>query len=184
METADAIACTLNGQTEAFEALVIRYQKPIFKFLLGLGINSAALEDVAQEAFLSAYIHLKSFDANKSQFSTWLFTIAKNKAINHMRKKTLKSFFGFYNESIEKLIPETVVDGELEEQQRNDHILKAMSELSKDHRTVCVLYFFNELTIEQIAEIERCSLGTVKSRLFRAKQILKEHLKGSFYEYQ
>lgn len=184
METADSVICTLNGQTEAFEALVVRYQKPIFTFLLGLGVSSSLIEDIAQEVFLSAYINLKSFDSQKAQFSTWLFTIAKNKAINHLRKKKIKAFFGFSNEGIEKFNSEAVVTGSLDNQQRREELMQALSLLSQDHRAACVLYFYNELPIEQIAEIENCSVGTVKSRLFRAKQILKEQLKGSFYEWQ
>lgn len=183
MEITELIICTLNGQTEAFEALVIRYQKPIFTFLLGLGVNSSSIEDVAQDVFLSAYINLKTFDANKAQFSTWLFTIAKNKAINHLRKKKIKNFFGFSNETFQKFEPEQVVSGTLEEQQRRKELTQAMSSLSQEHRNVCVLYFYNDLTLEEIAEIEKCTIGTVKSRLFRAKQILKEQLKGSFYEW-
>lgn len=184
MKTAESISCTLNGQAEAFEALVVRYQKPIFTFLLGLGVSSSVIEDIAQEVFLSAYINLKSFDVSKSQFSTWLFTIAKNKAINHLRKKTISTFFGFSNETIEKNTSESVVSGRLEQEQQRDLLLHAVSSLPSEYRSTCVLFFYNDLKIEQIAEIEKCSIGTVKSRLFRAKQILKLQLKGSFYEWQ
>lgn len=181
METAEAINSTLNGQSEAFEALVVRYQKPIFTFLLGMGISSSLVEDIAQDVFLSAYVHLKSFDADQAQFSTWLFSIAKNKALNHLRKKKLKTFFGFSNEAIADQ-NQYLVSGPIEEQQRREFLLNCVSSLPQEYRSSCTLYFYNDLKIEQIAAIEKCSIGTVKSRLFRSKQILKEKLKGSLYE--
>lgn len=182
METTEAINCTLNGQTEAFEALVVRYQRPVFTFLLGMGVSSTLVEDIAQDVFLSAYVHLKTFNADQSQFSTWLFAIAKNKAINHMRKKRLKSFFGFSNEVLDPAIGFAEVGGCLEGEERRLLLLNCISSLQSEYRSSCLLYFYNDLKIEQIAEIEKCSQGTIKSRLFRAKQLLKEKLKGSFYE--
>lgn len=182
METADAINCTLNGQTEAFEVLVVRYQKPIFTFLMGMGVSSSQVEDLAQDVFLSAYVHLKSFDASQAQFSTWLFAIAKNKSINHLRRKKLKAFFGFSNEALDAKVNEDSVEGTLENEQRRRFFLGCIRQLPEEYRSTCILYFYNDLKIEQIAEVEKCTPGTIKSRLFRAKQILKEKLKGSFYE--
>jgi len=143
-----------------------------------MNVPNSMVEDVAQDVFISVFENLKNYDESKAQFSTWIFTIAKNKALNHLRKIKIKSFFGFQNEALECdkiVIP---IDKILVEYEIGEKLVTYLNQLPQKYRTCCVLYFFNELKIEQIAVIEKCSVGTVKSRLFRGKEILKEQMKG------
>jgi RNA polymerase sigma-70 factor (ECF subfamily) len=166
----------INGNTALFEQIVNRYQKPIFAFLLGMGISSQILEDLAQDVFLSAYQHLNDYDRTKSQFSTWLFSIAKNKAFNHTRKKKIKSFFGFVNEGLDQNFSPNLFIDQLQNNIQHEILYQSVNSLPEKFKVCAVLYFYNDLKLEEIAKIEKCSLGTVKSRLFRAKESLKINL--------
>lgn len=179
MEITESIHSVKNGQSEAFEDIVIRFQKPIFSFLLGMGISSLVIEDIAQDVFISAYINIKSYDSNKSEFSTWLFSIAKNKAINHIRRNKIKLFFGFVHQDTDITINAEVV---MSKKQEYKLVLELVNALPSEYKTSCLLYFFNDLKIEQISVIENCSPGTIKSRLFRAKKILKNKMEENYYE--
>src|SRR6187455_868590 len=86
MEDAFLIRQTLAGNREAFRLVVLRYQRPLFRFLGLLGFRGARAEDVAQEAFLRAFKALGSFDPARAAFSTWLFTIARRIAISEWRR--------------------------------------------------------------------------------------------------
>lgn len=181
MEINELICEINNGNPAFFEQIVDRYQKPIFAFLLGMGVSSQMLEDIAQDVLLSVYQHLKTYDKTKSQFSTWLFSIAKNKAFNHSRKKKIRSFFGFVNEGLDQHFSSDIQLDRLQGNTQQKVIIKSLNSLPEKFKICAVLYFYNDLTIAEIAEIEGCSLGTVKSRLFRAKETLRLNLtEGDF----
>ena len=77
----------LEGEIEAFRLLVEKYQKPLFAMIHNMLSNRADCEDTAQETFLAAYLHLGSYDSDESQFSTWLFTIARNRCFNEAKRR-------------------------------------------------------------------------------------------------
>jgi RNA polymerase sigma-70 factor (ECF subfamily) len=77
----------LGGNKEAFRLLIERYQKPVFRIIYQMVNDSHTVEDITQEVFFTAYEKLATHDSDRSEFSTWLFTIARNKSINHIRKK-------------------------------------------------------------------------------------------------
>ena len=82
MDDGFLIRQTLSGKRNAFRMLVVRYQRPLFRFLGGFGLGQAIAEELAQETFLRAFRNLPGYDAGKAKFSSWLFTIAKNLALN------------------------------------------------------------------------------------------------------
>ena len=86
-EESSIIRRVIDGDVEAFRLLVQRYQKPVISMINHLTNNQHSSEDIAQEVFFSVYKKLKSFDADRSMFSTWIFTIARNKAISAGKKK-------------------------------------------------------------------------------------------------
>ena len=170
------IKSILNGDLTAFEPLVQRYQKPVFKFLIGMGISKDQVEDLAQEVFLSVYKHLSSFDSSKSQLSTWIFSIAKNKALNFIRVKKVKSFFGFQNEILESDKHRENLTDRLQNRDQQKLILRALESFPAEQKSAFVLFYYSEMSLEEIAKLEKCSLGTVKSRLSRLKSDLKLRL--------
>jgi RNA polymerase sigma-70 factor (ECF subfamily) len=130
-------------------------------------------EDIAQEVFLAAYKKLPSFDPARSSFSTWLFTITRNKSINIIKKRTIPPVSNppenpDFSEPADSLV-------------RDELFIKldqALTSLKPGHRRALVMAEFENLPYEQIAQIERVRIGTIKSRINRAKHKLRSALNG------
>jgi len=172
-EETGIIKAVVEGNTESFRLLVQRYEKPIIKMIANLINDRHICEDVAQEVFLAAYKKLPSFDPARSSFSTWLFTIARNKSINAIKKRRIPSTGNppenpDFSEPADSLIRDELFI-ELD---------KAMKSLSPGHRRALVLAEFENLPYEQIAQIEGVRVGTIKSRINRAKHRLRSALDG------
>ena len=173
IEETGIIRAVLEGDTESFRLLVQRYQKPVIRMIANLINDRHICQDVAQEVFLAAYKKLPSFDPARSSFSTWLFTIAKNKSINAMKKRRIPSVSNppekpDFSEPVDSLI-------------RDELFVKldqALKSLSPGHRRALVLAEFENLPYEQIAQIEGVKIGTIKSRINRAKHRLRSALDG------
>ena len=168
---------TLAGNENAFKFLVLRYQRPMFKFLSTFQLAKPDVEEIAQEAFVRAYRALSSYDPAKgASFSSWLFTIARNLALNERDKKHRQGeVFEASQESADSVFvdPQPDPHQQLERNESEGKLLKAMALVPEPFRQALVLSYFRELSIEEIAQIECCSAGTVKSRIFRGKQLLK-----------
>jgi RNA polymerase sigma-70 factor (ECF subfamily) len=170
---------TLAGNLNAFKFLVLRYQRPLFKFLATFQLPQE-VEEIAQETFVRAYRALPTFDPLKgASFSSWLFTIARNLALNerertHRRVEVAEDYAK--GDSVAVADPQPDPHQQLERSESASKLLKAMARVPEPFRQALVLSYFRELSIEEIAQIERCSAGTVKSRIFRGKQLLKNIL--------
>jgi RNA polymerase sigma-70 factor (ECF subfamily) len=168
---------SVKGNRNAFKLLVIRYQRMVFSFLGKFLFQTQLLEDLAQETFLRAYRNIADFDAEKgASFSSWLITIARNLAINEKAKKkrrrehpisTLERTHDLFEESPQ---------GILEKRSLYSKVQNAINKLPEKLHAAVVLSYFEELSLEEIAHIEECPVGTVKSRVFRGKQILRQIL--------
>jgi len=179
MDDAFLIRQVLGGNRNAFHLLVVRYQRPIFRFLGGMGLEAAAVEELAQEAFLRAFRSLGSYHAGKGTFSAWLFTIARNLALNEIARSRRRAPHVAWQEGVlggDAGEPDPSAQEALETAERRRRIHRAMGRLPELLRGVLVLAYMKELSIEDIAAVERCSVGTVKSRLFRGKKLLREAL--------
>ncbi len=166
-----------RGNKNAFRALVLRYQRMVFSFLGRFLFQAQVLEDLAQETFLRAYRHIADFNAEKgASFSTWLITIARNLAINEKAKKKRRrehpSSFMELNQALAEESPQDI----LEKSNLHSRVHDAINQLPEKFHTAVILSYFDELSIEEIAQIEECPVGTVKSRVFRGKQILRQIL--------
>jgi RNA polymerase sigma-70 factor, ECF subfamily len=142
---------TLAGNSQAFRLVVLRYQRPLFRFLGLLGFRGAPAEDLAQEAFLRAFKALHDFDPGRAAFSSWLFTIAKRLAIGEWRQAQRLKLLSEHARRVERAL------GALPEQLRSTFFFSQIK----------------ELTLEEVAELEGCAVGTVKSRIFRAREQLR-----------
>jgi RNA polymerase sigma-70 factor (ECF subfamily) len=156
--------------------LVLRYQKPVFKILGTLIFDRQTVEEIAQESFLRAYKSLPSFvAASGASFSTWLFTIARNLAFNELDKlKVRKTNAHFVTES--EQLTTGGPDKDIESAETTVLVRNAVRKLPQEFRLAVVMSCLEGHSISEIADIEGCSEGTIKSRIFRGKQMLRGFL--------
>jgi RNA polymerase sigma-70 factor, ECF subfamily len=174
------IAACLDGDTAAFGILIRRYQDRLYNTVYRLLDNAEDAQDVVQEAFLHAYQSLDSFKGD-SLFFTWLYRIAVNTAISFKRKRrVVLSIDGTRNgeATIDPLDPsETTRPGyALEQQEQELRIQRALNQLSPEHRAVLVMKDLEGQKYEVMAEALQVPIGTIRSRLHRARLELRELL--------
>jgi RNA polymerase sigma-70 factor (ECF subfamily) len=162
----------LAGDIESFRLLLDRYERPVVRMIRNITEDGQSCEDIAQDVFLTAYEKLASFDPARSRFSTWLFTIARNKSLNAMKKKR-PVVMAELPEGIEQRHP---FDG-FAERKFLERLDKELQALPARQRRAFVMAEFEKLSYRQIAQIEGARLGTVKSRISRAKAGLRAALK-------
>ena len=167
-----------QGDQEAFRQLVETYQAPAYRLALRMcGGDAALAEDAAQEAFLAAWRGLPRFRGD-SRFSTWLYRLTTNAAIDWLRRE--KRHRGM-DDVTELELPD---DGpgpqdQAEQAETQQTVRRALGQLSEEHRQVLLLRYMQELDYAEIAAALEISEGTVKSRISRAKMRLRELLDGS-----
>jgi RNA polymerase sigma factor (sigma-70 family) len=183
----ELIADYLAGDEAAFGMLTARHLGGVYTFALRLVGDSAAAEDIAQETFLKAWKSLKKYDERSSKFKTWMLRIARNTAIDYLRKKKHVPLSAFDNESGSNVLAETVAaDEELAPQalERLDDAreLHAVLELlPPKHREILLLYYSSDHTFEEIALMLEEPANTVKSRHRRALAALREIIAPNHY---
>ena len=166
------ISQVLAGDTEAYRLLVSRHECLVFGFVHNLVRNESDVEDIAQEVFVAAFTHLDSFDPKRAKFSTWLLTIAHNRCCNFLKRRPLPT--GDVGELVSDALPPETEAVARETWTRLD---AALDRLSIEQRAAFVLAEIQELPLAEIAVIEGVPLGTVKSRLSRAKENLRRELR-------
>lgn len=176
------IAESLKGRTEAFGELVLRYQDRLYHAALRIADTPEDAYDVVQDAFLNAYQSLASFKGD-AEFFTWLYRIAFNAAISQKRKKkaTASLDAGRNGKPIAEPIDDShgIVPGETMEQGEEEAKLHAaIRKLSVEHRAVLVMKDIDGLKYEEIAEATGVPIGTVRSRLHRARIDLRNLLEA------
>jgi RNA polymerase sigma-70 factor (ECF subfamily) len=171
-EESDVIHRVLQGDGASFRLLVERYAGPVARMIRNVSGDDQACEDLAQEVFLTAYEKLGTFDPRKSRFSTWLFTIARNKSVNAARRKR-----PIYMADPPERTGQDTPEDALAREEFCAALDRELLALPLEQRTAFVLAEFEHLPYEQIAQIEGVRIGTVKSRINRAKNRLMEALK-------
>ena len=179
----EIVARVLSGQEHLFETLVRRYQTRILSHVARMvGSREDAL-DLSQEIFLKVFGALDRFNP-EFRFSTWLFRIAGNAAIDHLRKRKPRTIplettdSDGHVSSPEYKSSDLDPFGQLRNTERGDAIARAIADLPSEFRELIALRHFTGLSYEEIAEIKNMPLGTVKNKLFRARAVLKERLAG------
>jgi RNA polymerase sigma-70 factor, ECF subfamily len=168
------IESALQGDRSAFTALVERYQDRLFNSMLHVTGSAEEAEDVVQDAFIRAFLRLDSFQQN-SQFFTWLYRIAFNTALTRRRRKRPNISLDHYREvSGQEASDEGAsVDEGILQNERVELVRAAIASLSENHRAILVLREMQDRSYEDISEILEISIGTVRSRLNRARMQLK-----------
>jgi RNA polymerase sigma-70 factor (ECF subfamily) len=186
IEDPQLVKLVLAGQTDDFRALVDRHQQPIFRFAVKILGSWEAAVDVTQEVFLAAFANLATYDSSRALFSTWLFTIARNRCRNLLQQRQPLPL-NELDPIGDVMSTDPIVSQELSQQlsqQLSQKLDRALAALPLEQRSAFVLAEIEELSYDQIARIEQISLGTVKSRIHRAKQRLQSLLEPVLRELQ
>ena len=177
----ELVSGVLGGDRERFGDLVERYQGRLVNYLFRLLRNLDEAHELAQEVFLKVYQVLDRYDPHY-KFSTWLFRVAQNAAIDQIRRRRLK-LVSLHQEDAEGEArdwdlpsPERGPYGHLRNQERGEALQEAIDALPWEYRELILLRHMGELPYEEIARLKRMPLGTVKNKLFRGRQMLKERL--------
>jgi RNA polymerase sigma factor (sigma-70 family) len=173
------------GEVRAFDQLITKYRERLYAIVYNLTANREDASDLTQEAFIKAFRSIHNFKG-ESSFFTWLYRIAVNGSLTHLKKSRLRRFFSFENineevsqsEIVEALADRTHTDKSLLIKELQEKLNEALQKLSPNHRAVVVLFEIEGLSHQEIATVMECSEGTVRSRLHYAKQQLQIYLQN------
>jgi RNA polymerase sigma-70 factor (ECF subfamily) len=184
-EDRQLVSRALKGDRRAYEMIVRKYQQPLASYLSRMTGEREAALDFAQEIFIKAYCSLESYRP-AFKFSTWLFKIASNHLIDHWRKKKLPTVS--IDQPIEEddgpMMPQIPDPGpsvvrRFELAEIREKIERALESIPEALRELFVLRHVNEFSYEEIADIKSLPVGTVKNRVFQAKELLRKRMEGS-----
>lgn len=172
-----------RGDLAAYDELVKRYQERIYATVYHMTSNHEDANDLAQDAFIKAYQALKSFKGGSS-FYTWIYRIAVNKTINFLKQRKNRShmslndldFNAEHDPDLVALVSDKTPRRDAGLNELQEKLNEAMQKLSEPHRLVVTLHDVQGLAHEEIAQIMDCNVGTVRSRLFYARQQMQAYL--------
>jgi RNA polymerase sigma-70 factor (ECF subfamily) len=173
----------IKGDQDAFGEIVEIYKNSIYQLCYRMLGNRHEAEDIAQEAFIRAYVNIRSFNQNL-KFSTWLFRIATNLCIDRLRKKKPDYYLDaevagtegltMYSQvSSDSPLPET----EVESLELQETVQKEILKLPEKYRSAIVLKYMEDMSLNEISEILELPLGTVKTRIHRGREALRQQLR-------
>jgi RNA polymerase sigma-70 factor, ECF subfamily len=180
------VAAILNGDSDLFAQLMRRYEKRIINYVYRITHRYEDAHDLAQEVFVKVYLALDRYDP-KYQFSTWIFRIAQNSAIDALRKKGVSEISLTRSDDEDGGKEREFADvgvspyRDLKNKELSSAIDQAVDKLPGEYRELIQLRHFAELSYDEIADMKQLPLGTVKNKLFRARNMLKDAL-GNFVE--
>ncbi len=169
----------LKNENEAFSNLLNRHLRPLYSFIFRMTRNKEDSQDIVQDTFFKVWKNLKKYRAEEN-FKTWIFTIARNTAIDYLRRKKSVTFSDIFNDKNEDTLEESLVDPEplpdelvfITEKKKN--LDKLLDQLPPMHKEVLLLKYEDDLTFDQISKILKKPLDTVKSQHRRAILKLRE----------
>ncbi|CAH2717644.1 ECF RNA polymerase sigma factor SigW [Neobacillus rhizosphaerae] len=173
----------IKGDQDAYGEIVEIYKNSVYQLCFRMLGNRHEAEDMAQEAFIRAFVNIKSFNQNL-KFSTWLFRIATNLCIDRMRKKKPDYYLdadvaGTEGLNMYSQIPSDtpLPEKELESLELQEAVQKEILKLPEKYRSAIVLKYIEELSLNEISEILDLPLGTVKTRIHRGREALRQQLR-------
>ncbi len=174
-QDADCVRRALEGDTDAFEELVVRYQKPVFHAICRMVRDQEDAREISQNTFMKAFINLSKFDPERRFFS-WLYRIAMNDSINFLASKHTTEPLAESHRSVE-----AAPDRKFEDAELSRHIDEALSTLTPVYKAVFVLRHFLDCSYLEMSEILAVPEKTVKSRLFSARHLLRDEMMARGY---
>jgi RNA polymerase sigma-70 factor (ECF subfamily) len=181
---AELVASTLTGSQEGFRELVLRFERPVYSLIARLVQDPAMAEDLAQEAFVKAWRSLRTYDASR-KLASWLFKIAHNTAIDHLRKSALETVpLETPDEDdgrggLAAVLSDTSSEDPAAAAERRDmarSLERAISRLRPEYREAVVLFYVEGASYQEICETTGLPLGTVKTNLHRARKELAQEM--------
>lgn len=179
----ERIKQVLKGDRNAFGEVVELYKDKVFQLSFRMLGNRHEAEDIAQEAFIRAYVNIQSYNLNL-KFSTWLYRIATNLCIDRIRKKKPDYYLDAEVAGTEGLTMYSHIasnaslpEDDVESLELQESIQKEISKLPEKYRSVIVLKYIEELSLNEISEILDLPLGTVKTRIHRGREALRKQLR-------
>lgn len=174
----ELVAIAVNGVDGSFEELVRRYQRPISAYVYRMVGNYESALDLTQEIFIKVYNSLRRYRA-EFKFSTWIYKIAHNAAVDHLRRNTNREqslVAGTEGDSFDLPIESARLSPEQESEQRErrTEIESVVRALPSNYRELIILRHSQDLSYEEIVEVTGLPLGTVKNRLFRAREMMRQ----------
>ncbi len=176
----DLVSKTLGGEEEAFSQLYDRYRQRIHSTVYRIIQDAAEAQDATQEVFIKLYRSLYDWNPQKAKFSTWLYRLAANHAIDcwrsrRRRRESQPAEVGDREAFPEQPISDAILTpfGALENKESIEQIRRCVDDLPELQKKVFLLRYFQDMKLEEIAEMEDCSLGTVKTSLFRATHAVR-----------
>jgi len=178
---AECVRKLQRGETEAFETLIRRHQKTIFNLVYRMLGDYDEAAEISQEAFLSAYRAIGNF-RGEANFSTWLYRIALNHATTRRKSMNTRQQRNLPIDNTEPVSdPHPGPAETMEKKEIRERVQQALNSLEPDDATVILLRDLQDVPYEEVARVLEIPVGTVKSRLHRARQALKSELAAYFY---
>jgi len=173
------------GDVAAYDRLILKYRERLYSVVYNLTSNREDASDLTQDAFIKAFRSINTFKG-RSSFFTWIYRIAVNASLSHLKKNRLRRFFSLdemdesasSSELLANLAEKHGTEKSTLLHELQEKLNEALQKLSPKHRTVVVLFEIEGLSHQEIAEITKTSVGTVRSRLHYAKQQLQANLSG------
>ncbi len=176
-----------NGDGKAYDELTLLYKDAVYNIIYRMVHNHQEAEDLLQEAFIKAYNSIGSFNEEYA-FSTWLFKIATNNCIDFFRKRKLRTYsmdetIRYKDDEIKHEYADTepTAEKEMLASEKSRFIRQAIDNLPEKYKKVIILRHQDEKSYEEISEMLNLPLGTVKARIFRAREMLNKSLKDILY---
>jgi RNA polymerase sigma-70 factor (ECF subfamily) len=167
-----AIERCRQGDLDAFGRLIDRYERPVFNAILHMVGNAEDAREICQQVFMKAFEHLDTYDANRRFFS-WIYRAAINESINHLKSRRP-------SEPLDERLqyPQPDPAQTYEEAERREHLQKTIGTLDENYRAVVILRHFLHLSYREMADVLNVPEKMVKSRLFTARQLLRQALEA------
>lgn len=167
-----AVREVMAGNVDAFESIVRRWEGPLVNLAYRYCRNRAQAEELAQDAFLKIYRGLGSWRQD-SRFSTWIYAVASNCYRSALRRQVPD---GVEFDRLRHTLPGGDHAAEMDQAARDEAVRRAVAALPARYRDVTILYYFNDMDLKETSRVAGLPAGTVKARLFRARQLLEKKL--------
>ena len=169
-----------SGNADIFGALVGRYELKLSRYINKFLFYGDEAKDLLQDIFIKTYINIKSFDTGQ-KFSPWVYRIAHNELVNAIKKRKSDKSINFFDFDLDVLLPHPIAketaNGEIERKEMRELLDKGLKEISLKYKEPLVLYYFEEMSYAEIADVLKIPISTVGVRIKRGREALKKVVK-------